>query len=166
MGKLMFYAMDSPLGEIRILVKDDMPLGISLTGHKAVKAAKGGQPARRISQLLLAIERYFQGKAIHNAFAESVLDNYVEQPPFAEAVLREVIHIPRGEILSYGEVAAMAGKPGAARAVGNIMSSNPFPIIIPCHRVIKSDGTPGGYGGHPNMKIWLLGFEGAPITFR
>jgi methylated-DNA-[protein]-cysteine S-methyltransferase len=44
------------------------------------------------------------------------------------------------------------------------MSGNPFPIIIPCHRVIKSDGAPGGYGGHPNMKIWLLGFEGTPIT--
>jgi O-6-methylguanine DNA methyltransferase len=166
MRDLMFYAMDSPLGEIRIFVKDAMPLGISLTGHKVVKAAKSGQPPRRISQLQMAIERYFQGKAIHDAFAQSVLENYVEQPPFAEAVLREVIHIPIGETLSYGEVAAMAGKPGAARVVGNIMSSNPFPIIIPCHRVIKSDGTPGGYGGHPNMKIWLLGFESVPISLR
>jgi len=166
MRDLMFYAMDSPLGEIRIFVKDDMPLGISLTGHKTVKAAKSGQPPRRISQLLLAIERYFQGKAIPDAFAQSVLENYIEAPPFAEAVMREVIHIPKGEALTYGEVAAVAGRPGAARAVGNIMSNNPFPIIIPCHRVIKSDGTTGGYGEHPKMKIWLLGFEGVPISLR
>ena len=163
---MTFYAMDSPLGEIRIFAQNDLPVLISLTGDKNAKTRKSVTPPRRVSILMLAIERYFQGRAIRHTLAESVLENYMESPPFAEAVMREVIHIPRGKTLTYGEVAAMAGRPGAARAVGNIMRDNPFPIIIPCHRVIKSDGTAGGYGGHPKMKIWLLGFEGAPITLR
>ena len=164
MGKLLTYAVKAPIGEIRVIADEGLPVGISLTGDNKGREAKTGHPPKRIAQLLRAVEGYFQGKAIRDALAESVLELYVDQPPFAEAVLREVIHIPRGETLSYGEVAAMAGKPGAARAVGNIMSGNPFPIIIPCHRVIKSDGTPGGYGGHPDIKIWLLGFEGSSIT--
>lgn len=166
MGELKTYTMDSPLGEMRIIAENDRPIRTILTGDKGSKKKGNGSPPKRISQLMTAIEGYFQGKAIRHTYADNVLKDYMDSSPFAEAVMREVIRIPEGETLTYGEVAAMVGRPGAARAVGNIMSSNPFPIIIPCHRVIKCDGTTGGYGEHPKMKIWLLGYEGAPITLK
>ncbi len=66
---------------------------------------------------------------------------------FNRQVLEAVSKIPYGETRSYGEVAGIAGSPSAARAVGTAMSVNPIALIIPCHRVIKSDGSIGGYGG-------------------
>lgn len=160
----VFYAMDSPLGEIRIAAENDIPVRISLTGNSMAKKAGAVKLPVNISQLMLAVRAYFDGGNISLNLAEKVLRDYVSVPPFTETVLRRVIRIPRGRTLSYGEVAAAAGKPGAARAVGNIMRENPFPIIIPCHRVIKADGSPGGYGSHPRMKVWLLGFESAPVS--
>lgn len=79
---------------------------------------------------------------------------------FKERVLKVVAGIPRGQTLSYKEVARRAGNPGAARAVGNIMNKNYDPKV-PCHRVIKSDGTVGGYRGGAKKKIALLKKEGA-----
>lgn len=81
-------------------------------------------------------------------------------PPFQQAVLRADHAIPRGRVSTYGLVAAHLGKPGAARAVGHALANNRFPILIPCHRVIRSDGTLGGYRGGPSMKRALLEYEG------
>jgi methylated-DNA-[protein]-cysteine S-methyltransferase len=67
--------------------------------------------------------------------------------------------VPYGKTVTYGELAAMAGAPDAARAVGGIMNSNPLPVIVPCHRVVASDGL-GGFGGGLEMKRWLLTREG------
>ena len=67
--------------------------------------------------------------------------------------------IPRGQTCSYAELAARAGRPGAARAVGQAMARNPWPIIVPCHRVVASDGGLGGYGGGLDMKERLLRLE-------
>ncbi len=61
--------------------------------------------------------------------------------------------------MSYGELAEMAGYPRAARAVGNAMASNPIPIVVPCHRVVRSDGTLGNYGNDPTWKERLLEHE-------
>ena len=66
---------------------------------------------------------------------------------FHREVLQATTRIPWGETASYGEVAALAGRPGAARAAGTALSKNPIALIVPCHRIIKSDGTTGGYGG-------------------
>jgi len=73
--------------------------------------------------------------------------------------------VPRGRIVSYGRLAELAGDPGAARAVGGAMNRNPFPIVIPCHRVIAADGGLGGFGPGTAWKIKLLELEGlAPET--
>ena len=77
---------------------------------------------------------------------------------FREKVLHVVAEIPRGEVLSYGEVAGIAGSPGAARAVGNIMKQN-YDSAIPCHRVIRADGTLGGYNRGGASKRRLLESE-------
>ena len=67
--------------------------------------------------------------------------------PFEWAVLKATLEIPFGETRSYQWVARRIGKPGAVRAVGSALRRNPWPLIIPCHRVIKSDGSPGRYAG-------------------
>lgn len=78
---------------------------------------------------------------------------------FKDRVLHIVAQIPRGKVLTYKQVAKKAGSPGAYRAVGNLMGQNYDPTV-PCHRVIKSDGTPGGYRGGTKEKIERLTSEG------
>ncbi len=87
--------------------------------------------------------------------------------PFARRVYEVVSKIPRGETRTYGEVAKAAGRPGAARAVGTIMSKNRDTKRVPCHRVIRADGTVGEYAfGGSKRKITLLKKEGAKIKSR
>ncbi len=74
-------------------------------------------------------------------------------------VYREVAKIPRGQVRSYGDIAVRAGMPGASRFIGNCMARNPYPIFIPCHRVIRSDGTLGGFGGGLDLKQKMLNLE-------
>ena len=81
---------------------------------------------------------------------------------FRQNVLDIVRRIPRGKVMSYGEVAKRAGKPGAARAVGAIMKTNYDPKI-PCHRVVRADGTPGGYNRGEENKRNILRKEGVAI---
>lgn len=82
-------------------------------------------------------------------------------PPFRRRVLEELGRIPYGETVSYGELAERCGRPGAARAVGNAVGRNPAPVVLPCHRVVRSDGSPGEYGGGRERKRRLLRLEGA-----
>ncbi len=86
--------------------------------------------------------------------------------PFQSRVLKQACKIPRGKVATYSELAAKIGKPGAARAVGTVMANNPFPIVIPCHRVIRADGTLGGFGGGLEMKKKILTSEGVHINSR
>jgi methylated-DNA-[protein]-cysteine S-methyltransferase len=81
-------------------------------------------------------------------------------PQFQQNVLIAEHRIPRGTVSTYGRIAGYLKKPGAARAVGNALATNPFPIIIPCHRAIRSDLTLGGYQGGMEMKKRLLEMEG------
>ena len=80
---------------------------------------------------------------------------------FRRAVLEETMRIPAGETRSYGWLARKVGSPRAARAVGRVMATNPLPIVVPCHRVVGSDGSLHGYGGGLAMKAALLRLEGA-----
>jgi O-6-methylguanine DNA methyltransferase len=80
---------------------------------------------------------------------------------FTERVYAVVARIPRGKTMTYAEVARRAGRPNAYRAVGNIMHRNPDTKRVPCHRVVRSDGTPGGYARGTRRKIAILRREGA-----
>jgi methylated-DNA-[protein]-cysteine S-methyltransferase len=83
---------------------------------------------------------------------------------FREAVLNRVKQIPKGKVTTYGEIArAITGSVGAARAVGQAVARNPFPITIPCHRVVRSSGDLGGYSLGLDKKIVLLRAEGIEI---
>ncbi len=80
---------------------------------------------------------------------------------FTEKVYAVVAKIPRGSTMTYQEVACRAGRPNAYRAVGNIMHHNPDTAKVPCHRVVRSDGTPGGYARGTRRKVAILRREGA-----
>jgi len=80
---------------------------------------------------------------------------------FSIKALRTLLKlVPRGRVISYGRLAALCGSPGAARAVGGAMASNPFPILYPCHRVLGSDGSLTGFGGGLELKRRMLEMEG------
>lgn len=79
--------------------------------------------------------------------------------PFDAAIWTAAREIPYGETVSYGELAAMAGYPRAARAAGNAMARCPFSPVVPCHRVIHADGSIGGWGADTWVKRWLLDLE-------
>jgi len=81
--------------------------------------------------------------------------------PFTRAVYQTVAAIPVGRIRTYGDIARQLGRPGAARAVGRAMATNPFPVVIPCHRVVGSNGSLTGFAGGIDMKAGMLRMEGA-----
>lgn len=84
--------------------------------------------------------------------------------PFQTLVLGAEHAIPRGRLSTYGRIAAHIGHPRAARAVGSALGTNPFPILIPCHRAVRSDGGLGGYAGGLEMKRALLTLEGITLS--
>ena len=83
---------------------------------------------------------------------------------FRREVLLEVARLPRGSVASYAEIARRCGRPNAYRAVGNTMATNPIPLVIPCHRVVGSDGGLAGFGGGLDVKRRLLALEGATLV--
>ncbi len=94
---------------------------------------------------------------------EIPIDWSILSSDFQRAALKAVLAIPFGQIRTYGQIAAQSSCPRAPRAVGRANATNPMPLIIPCHRVIGSDGKLHGYGGYGGLKTkqWLLELEGA-----
>ncbi len=135
-------------------------------GDQRPDAAVGAVPEcdHRVAEQL---DQWFRGE-IDSADVEVDLSNV---QGFTRDVLETLHHdVGRGETVSYGELAAMAGRPGAARAVGTIMAANPLPFVIPCHRVIAAGGRIGGYGGtaesasaNLDIKRTLLRSEGVTV---
>jgi len=110
-----------------------------------------------VPDLVRRLQRYFDGDAV--SFADVPLDLEYETP-FLEACARELRKIPRGEVVTYGELAALAGAPGAARAAGSFCARNRLGLFVPCHRVVASTGL-GSYGSHGlAYKRRLLRLEG------
>ncbi len=121
------------------------------------------RPHRVIDQVCMGIRKSLAGQEV--AFSGKVLDMGLCKG-FQRRVLMRVMRIPRGRVSTYGALAERVGVPEAARAVGNALAGNPYPLIIPCHRVIKADGFPGGFGGGPEIKKALLSREGVVFDAR
>jgi len=107
-----------------------------------------------MTECLRQLDEYFKGR--RRKFKLPLL---LEGTDFQKAVWRQLKKIPFGQTASYGDVARAIGRPGAFRAVGNANNKNPIPLIIPCHRVIGSDGKLVGFGGGIWRKQWLLDHE-------
>lgn len=112
---------------------------------------------RRMAGLRRSVERRIAGKDLDD---DLPLD--LHGTPFQVAVWKEMLRIPAGETLSYGDVARNIGRPKAFRAVAQACGANPVPIVVPCHRVVASNGL-GGYTGGIERKIALLRAEGIAI---
>jgi methylated-DNA-[protein]-cysteine S-methyltransferase len=110
--------------------------------------------------LAARLDSYYAGEPVD--FDEIVLDLYTVTQ-FRRRVLETVRAIPRGQVKSYGQIAAEVGRPAGARAVGGAMGSNPVCVVVPCHRVIASDGGLGGFGGQLDRKERMLVLEGATL---
>jgi methylated-DNA-[protein]-cysteine S-methyltransferase len=104
------------------------------------------------------LDEYFHGA--REAF-DLPLDWRLVPGGFYRKVLRATSHLPYGATLSYGDIAERAGNRRAHRAAGTALGTNPIPIVVPCHRIVRSAGSPGNYGGGPELKRWLLTLEGA-----
>jgi methylated-DNA-[protein]-cysteine S-methyltransferase len=111
-----------------------------------------------------ALSDYLEGDATVLALP---VDLRLMAAPFRRAVLEKLREVPRGQTVSYGELAARSGNPKAARAVGSACARNPIPIVVPCHRVLPGTGRLGNYGGGPERKRALLELEGVlPTSLR
>jgi methylated-DNA-[protein]-cysteine S-methyltransferase len=108
-----------------------------------------------------ALSEYLEGDA---TTLDLPVDLRLARAPFRHAVLEKLREVPRGETVSYGELAARAGNPKASRAVGTACARNPIPIVVPCHRVLPSTGKLGNYAGGPERKRTLLALEGVART--
>jgi methylated-DNA-[protein]-cysteine S-methyltransferase len=108
-----------------------------------------------VQQALAELRAFAEGRCL----AFTVALDLRHLPPFTERVLRALLKVPAGELTTYGRLAAKAGSPGAARAVGGAVGRNPIPIIVPCHRVVASNGI-GGFGLGLDCKRTLLALEG------
>lgn len=108
-------------------------------------------------ELAHLLDEYFAGTPIR--FDEHVRLDWRLIEGFHRSALQTINTIEWGETMSYGEVAVLAGSPGAARAVGTACRMTPFSIIVPVHRVVRANGSPGQYGAHPEQKRYLLDLE-------
>jgi methylated-DNA-[protein]-cysteine S-methyltransferase len=121
-------------------------------------ASAARRPSVLQRRLIARIERYAAGHAV--AFGDVAVD-LGPLTEFQSRVYGLCRQIPYGDTLTYGQLASLAGSPGAARAVGNCMAANPIPLVVPCHRVVGSQGSLGGYSGPggTSLKRTLLDLE-------
>jgi methylated-DNA-[protein]-cysteine S-methyltransferase len=151
-----FHApLESPIGRLWVAVS---PRGlVSVTRGEDPDPHLGGRglDPEAAAPVLSELEAYFAG-ALRTFTIPLDLAGAAAFDAAAWTAAREV---PYGETVSYGELAAMAGHPGAARAAGNAMARCPFSPVVPCHRVIHADGSIGGWGADTWVKRWLLDLE-------
>lgn len=157
MQQFSFYSFcESPIGRL-LLVASARGLSQIWFEGQAQKAALGASLREDLAALRKVVHQlaaYFAGE-----LETFDLDLAPEGTPFQQKVWSELLKIPYGETISYGELARRIGNPTASRAVGLANGSNPIPIIIPCHRVIGSNGKLTGYGGGLPIKEKLLALE-------
>jgi methylated-DNA-[protein]-cysteine S-methyltransferase len=133
------------------------PAGETLRDLRGMFPGAAAKSCGITAKLGRGLHAFTEGKSV--AFDTSVLDMRRVRP-YHGKVLRALAEIPRGKVSAYGAVASRAGAPGGARAAGQGCAKNPFPIVFPCHRVIRSDRSLGGFGGGLKLKRILLEMEG------
>jgi len=148
-GRLTIVATEEGLTEIRFPNQRTTPdAGAPPTGHSKSNGA------RFIDQALTQLSKYFAGQL--TVFDLTLAPHGTD---FQQAVWTQLRAIPYGTTASYGAIAAAICKPTAARAVGMANSKNPLPIVVPCHRIIGSNGALTGFSGGLDIKRWLLAHE-------
>ena len=163
-----YDVVDSPVGKLFVAVSDRGLCTISYDSDPEAKleqlargfGARVLRAPRAVDETRRELHEYFEGK--RERFDLEV-DLRLSRD-FGRLVLKELAAVPFGEVTTYGALAARAGKPRAARAVGTIMNRNPIPIVLPCHRVVGANGSLVGYAGGLERKQQLLRLEGAVLA--
>jgi len=159
-GTAPLCVLESFLGPIAVF-GDRAGLRRICIGHRDVGyPSLEGEPPPWLHEVASSLRDFLVGREVGREVVERLLAS-PRLTDFQKRVLGVVAGIPRGETLTYGEVAARIGCPRAARAVGRALGSNPFPLLFPCHRVVRKGGDPGGYGPGVALKARLLAWEGA-----
>src|ERR671916_378763 len=165
-GTDRLFSCDSPLGEVYVGVSNR---GVCLVGKATSSEGFARRYRERFGRLLSwgTDERTYR---LAESVAAALAGEKVEVPadlsrmtPFQRQVLEIVKGIPRGEVRPYTWVAREVGSPKASRAVGTVMANNPVPLLVPCHRVVRNDGTIGSYAFGAEEKARLLVEEGVPV---
>ncbi len=144
--------IDSPVGLLTIVVDDEGRLNeLRFTREDEPRQL----PDARCQFVVKQLDEYFAGK--RKTFDIPLA---MKGTPFQLAVWNELTRIGYGDTISYAELAHRIGRPAAVRAVGAANGANPIPVIVPCHRVIGTNGSLTGYGGGIERKQWLLALEG------
>jgi methylated-DNA-[protein]-cysteine S-methyltransferase len=150
--------IDSPLGELILVAEDETLSGVYFPGHwtRPDPATFGTRSERRLEQVEQQLAEYFAGERTSFELPTAVTGSAFQRQVWA--LLHE---IPYGQTTTYGEIARELGGPTLARKVGNAVGHNPLSVIVPCHRVVGSDGKLTGYAGGLERKRFLLDLEGA-----
>jgi len=141
----------SPLGPLYFIFTGKYLSGVSFTKPDNIPFKEKSTPASFVNE----ISEYFKGS--NKGFKQKTV--FLKGTDFEHDVWNALNEIPFGETRTYKWIAERVGSPGASRAVGQALSKNPIPIVIPCHRVIESDGSIGGYSSGINNKVRLLEME-------
>lgn len=149
--------IDTPIGIVEVRGNTNGVYTIRFSDAPVVPSDTAQNP-ETIRTCAKQLQQYFAGT--RTSF-DSLLLKY-PATDFQRSVWDALMRVPYGETITYGRLAAQAGYTGAARAVGTAMNVNPLPIIIPCHRVVPSDGSVGDYAFGTERKAWLLSLENAP----
>jgi methylated-DNA-[protein]-cysteine S-methyltransferase len=146
--------LSTPVGKILLFADDAAITTIDISGEYSKPSGKP-KPNDLLLRAAAQLKEYFAGQreTFDLPLAPSGTD-------FQTKVWRAMQKIPFGQTRTYGQLAAMVGNPSAARAIGAACGRNPLPIVIPCHRVVGSNGNLTGFGGGLEMKQWLLEHEG------
>ena len=150
-GNILIAAVKE--GVVKISFSDESPAELenSCQNHLGAGVREGSKYTQNAKNQIL---NYLKGKTQSLDFPIIHLNS-----PFRKKVLQAERNIPYGETRSYGEVAQMVNNPRASRAVGSANAENPLPLYFPCHRIISSNGSLGGYGGGLGVKKYLLDLE-------
>lgn len=158
------HLVDTAIGEL-MLIYSTPPFVLQrvwLPGRHdsgAVRQFDGSAPpSRKLSQLASALRAYGRGTPLPAPWPYISLEQFTA---LQQRVLIAVAAIPYGQVAAYKDIADAMGRPGAARFVGNTMAHNPWPLLIPCHRVIRNDHRLGQFSSGTNLKRRLLELEGA-----
>jgi methylated-DNA-[protein]-cysteine S-methyltransferase len=153
-GKLFLAA--TPKGLVRTAFQEDEPDELLHELASAVSPAILEAP-QTLEEVAVQLDQYFTGR--RRGFEIPI--DWSLTKGFQRRVLQKLTGVPYGRVTSYSELASRAGSSRAARAAGNALAANPIPVVVPCHRVIRSGGNLGGYGGGPERKQLLLELEGS-----
>ena len=156
MSRIYYTTMESPVGSLRLVAEE---LGLRMVwfvrGRKEEKPdAEWKEDVAFFVEVIRQLNAYFAGE-----LREFEIPLLMLGTEFQKRVWKALLTIPYGETMSYGELAKKIGEPKAVRAVGAANGQNPIPIIVPCHRVIGSDGSLTGFGGGLENKKKLLELE-------